>query len=84
MLIIIGSLEYANVGISKTTALVWLVVIVVGYTLICLYTRQKFQLLVAKILTFAFSIVMAVVAVGIAAQVSLVISPRRMGGSEWG
>lgn len=36
--------------------------------MVCLYTKQAFQLKVAKILTIFFSLLMAATAVGMAAQ----------------
>ena len=49
------------------------------YALICLYTSQKTQLDLAKVLTFLFSIVMAVVIVGIVKQIISEIFPDEVG-----
>ena len=68
----VGGLLYADVGIENEIApTVLLGLVVVGFALICKYTKQDFQLKVAKILTVVFALLMAFVAVGVMAQVTL-------------
>ena len=68
ILIIASGLSYVNFIQSTTVLVVLLSVITFGYGLICLYTSQEFQLKVAKLLTVVFSLLMAFVTVGVAAQ----------------
>ena len=60
----LGSAYYISDG-GQITIIVLLILLSVGYGLICLYTSQKTQLDVAKLLTFIFAIIMAVVVAGI-------------------
>ena len=50
---------------GQITIIVLLVLVSVGYGMICIYTSQKTQLDIAKLLTFIFAIVMAIVIAGI-------------------
>ena len=65
-----GGLNY-----SYQLDLVWtmlvLLLVTIGYTLVCLYCTQDTQLNVARWLTFAFTIVMVIVTVGLITQVRL-------------
>ena len=45
-----------------------------AFGVICLYTKQQTQLRVAKLLTFIFAIIMCSVAIGVAEQVSSLIT----------
>lgn len=64
-----GGLSASHFIIENDVVLVVLLsLLTVGYALICLYTSQEFQLKVAKLLTIIFSLLMAWVAVGMAAQ----------------
>ena len=72
ILVIAAALNYAfpqTVDLIATFIVVLLVVVV--FTLLCIYTSQDFQLKVAKMLTLAFSIVMTITTVGLMAQVCL-------------
>lgn len=65
----VSGLAYGNFIITDQTALlVLLLLVTIGYALICLYTSQDFQLKVAKLLTIIFALLMAFVTVGVAAQ----------------
>ena len=68
ILIIASGLSYVNFIESTTVLVVLLSLLTIGYGLICLYTSQEFQLKVAKLLTVIFSLLMAFVTVGVAAQ----------------
>ena len=57
------------------TIIILLTLLSVFYGVVCLYTSQKTQLDVAKILTFAFAILMAIVVVGILKELILDIFP---------
>jgi chitin synthase len=50
--------------------LIILIIIACGYGLICLYTSQDFQLMTAKVLTIAFSLLMSATFIGILIQVA--------------
>lgn len=68
ILIIASGLSYVNFIESTIVLVVLLSLLTVGYGLICLYTSQEFQLKAAKLLTIVFSLLMAFVTVGVAAQ----------------
>jgi len=71
ILVIAAALNYAfpqTVDLIATFIVVLLVVVV--FTLLCIYTSQDFQLKVAKMLTLAFSIVMTITTVGLMAQIA--------------
>ena len=68
ILIIASGLSYVNFIESTTVLVVLLSLLTIGYGLICLYTSQEFQLKAAKLLTVVFSLLMAFVTVGVAAQ----------------
>ena len=68
ILIIASGLSYVGIIESTTVLVVLLTLLTFGYGLICLYTSQEFQLKVAKLLTVFFSLLMAYVTVGVAAQ----------------
>ena len=68
ILIIASGLSYVNFIASTTVLVVLLSLLTFGYGLICLYTSQEFQLKAAKLLTVVFSLLMAFVTVGVAAQ----------------
>ena len=68
ILIIASSMAYVGFVESTLLLVVLLSLVTVGYALICLYTTQEFQLKVAKLLTVIFSLTMAFVTVGLAAQ----------------
>ena len=68
ILIIASGLSYVKLIESTTVLVVLLSLLTVGYGLICLYTSQEFQLKAAKLLTIVFSLLMAFVTVGVAAQ----------------
>lgn len=68
ILIIASGLSYVHIIESATVLVVLLSLLTFGYGLICLYTSQEFQLKAAKLLTVVFSLLMAFVTVGVAAQ----------------
>ncbi len=55
---------------NPEATLIILLIITFGYGLICLYTSQDFQLLVAKVLTLLFSLLMSAAFIGILMQVA--------------
>lgn len=68
----------AGVPIGQITTSVLLSLVVVGYVFVCLYAPPKWQLKVSKILTFSFSVIMCIVAVGLAVQVSNDLKERKV------
>jgi chitin synthase len=62
---------------TYVTFLVIYILTAVGYAAVCLWCSPKVQLKTAKVLTFVFAIIMAVVSVGVAVQIS-----RGTGGDE--
>ena len=77
-MVIVGGMVLAGVPISHITTSVLLILVVVGYVLVCLYTTPKWQLRVSKILTCFFSVIMCIVAVGLAVQVSNDLKERNV------
>lgn len=77
ILIIASGLQGAY-GISNNAVLATIIILIfvsVFYGLVCLYTSQKTQLDLAKLLTFFFVIVMAVVVVGLFKEIIFEIFP---------
>jgi hypothetical protein len=68
MLIILGGVSYST-DLSVSWVAGWLFAIVILYLLICLFMPQKFQLAVARFLTFIFALIMGAVTIGIAAEI---------------
>ncbi|XP_019640572.1 PREDICTED: uncharacterized protein LOC109482332 [Branchiostoma belcheri] len=68
MLLIAGGMSVAY-GVDPVISMVLLVLTSVGFALLCLKTNQNVQLQIAKILTFAFAVVMAAVTVGTATDI---------------
>ncbi|XP_022802804.1 uncharacterized protein LOC111340249 isoform X2 [Stylophora pistillata] len=78
ILVIVGGMVLAGVPIGQITTSVLLSLVVVGYVFVCLYAPPKWQLKVSKILTFSFSVIMCIVAVGLAVQVSNDLKERKV------
>ncbi|XP_023931466.1 uncharacterized protein LOC106150672 [Lingula anatina] len=68
IMIIAGGLNY-SLCVSTTAMTILLLIITMGYAAICLTTSQDTQLMVAKVMTFVFALVMAAVTVGTAVQI---------------
>ena len=77
ILVIVGGLAFSGISANELTALFLLCIVVIAFCLVCLFTTQKFQLKIAKILTFVFAIIMIMVAIGVAVQISKEIKDRR-------
>ena len=70
LLIVAGGLQYAYpYSVNMVVVLMLLVVATVIFTIICLFCTQNTQLKVAKVFTFAFAVIMSIVAVGLVLQV---------------
>ena len=69
---------YSGIGLNEIAIVVLISLIVVGYTSVCLFTSQNFQLKVSKLLTFVFAVIMCVVVVGIAVQISNELKERNV------
>ena len=69
VILIIASGLQASFSFNAIAVIVTLILVAIGYGLICIYAGQQTQLDVAKVLTFFFSVVMAVVVVGILKQI---------------
>eukprot|EP00056_Hartaetosiga_gracilis_P017926 m.8844 g.8844 ORF g.8844 m.8844 type:complete len:1642 (+) comp6238_c0_seq1:253-5178(+) len=69
LLVMIGGFNYV-LDWNETVVEVILSGIALMYVVICMYTKQKTQILVAKWLTVIFAIVMAVVFIGLLAQIA--------------
>ena len=67
---------YSGINLNEITTVVLICLIVVAYALVCLFTSQNFQLKVSKILTFVFAVIMCIVVVGVALQVSRELQER--------
>ena len=68
-----GAYQISDGGVIAT--IVILSLLSIFYGIVCLYTSQKTQIDLAKILTFLFAIVMSVVFVGIFKQIILEVFP---------
>ena len=76
ILVIVGGMLYSGIGLNEITIVVLLTLVVLGYTLVCLFTSPNFQLKVSKLLTFVFAVIMCIVAVGVAVQISNELQER--------
>lgn len=65
VILVIASGLSASFGLNSVAVVVVLVIFAIFYGIVCVYTSQKTQLDTAKFFTFIFSVVMAVVVVGI-------------------
>ena len=61
---------FSGLAVNEITTVVLISLVVVVYTLICLFTSQDFQLKVSKLLTFVFAVIMCIVFIGVAVQIS--------------
>ena len=61
---------YSGVNMNEITLVVLICILVIAYVMVCLFTSQTFQLRVSKILTFVFAVIMCIVFIGVAVQVS--------------
>ncbi|XP_013407366.1 uncharacterized protein LOC106171524 [Lingula anatina] len=68
ILIVAGGLNY-SLCLNFNWMVVLLLLITIAYAMVCLLTTQETQLLVGKILTFVFALIMAAVSVGTAVQI---------------
>ena len=64
-IILILSLGLSSFGLNNIVVTVIIGLVAVGYGIVCMYTSQKVQLDIAKILTFVFAVLMVIVVVGI-------------------
>ena len=77
ILVIVGGMLYSGVGnLDEITIVVLICLVVVGYVLVCLFTSQNFQLKVSKLLTFVFAVIMCIVVIGVAVQISSELKAR--------
>lgn len=67
---------YSGINLNEITTVVLVCLMVVAYTLVCLFTSQNFQLKISKILTFVFAVIMCIVAIGVAVQISKELQER--------
>ena len=67
---------YSGINLNEVTLVVLICLMVVAYTLVCLLTSQNFQLKVSKILTFVFAVIMCIVVIGVALQISSDLQER--------
>ena len=70
ILVIVGGLMFSGLAVNEITTVVLISLVVVVYALICLFTSQDFQLRVSKLLTFVFAVIMCIVFIGVAVQIS--------------
>ncbi|CAL1530473.1 unnamed protein product, partial [Lymnaea stagnalis] len=73
ILVVAGGLEFAW-DFNATAGLILQVIMCVGYAIVCLTTRGDTQLLVAKLYTFVYAVIMCAVAVGTAEQIVIDLS----------
>ena len=84
VILVIASGLSAAFGLNSIAVVIILVIIAVFYGIICVFTSQKTQLDIAKVLTFIFAVVMAVVAVGIIKETveDIINNHHDIGGNE--
>ena len=76
VILIMSSGLSSSFGFNPTAIVVVIALVAVTYGFICIFTSQKTQLDIAKILTFIFAVVMAAVVVGIIQEtVQDILSP---------
>ena len=61
---------FSGLGFNEITTVVFISLVAIVYTLICLFTSQNFQLRVSKLLTFVFAVIMCIVVIGVVVQIS--------------
>ena len=76
ILVIVGGMLYSGVNLNEITIVVLICLIVVAYTVVCLFASQNFQLKVSKLLTFVFAVIMCIVVIGVAVQISNELKER--------
>lgn len=76
ILVIVGGMLFSGLAVNEITIVVLISLVVVVYTLICLFTSQNFQLRVSKLLTFVFAVIMCIVFIGVAVKISNEIKGR--------
>ena len=67
---------FSGINLSEITTVVLLCLMVAAYTLVCLLTPQNVQLKLSKILTFVFAVIMCIVVIGVAVQISKELQER--------
>ena len=78
ILVIVGGMTFSGLAVNEITTVVLVSLVVAVYTLICLFTSQDFQLRVSKLLTFVFAVIMCIVFIGVAVQISKEIKSTDM------
>ena len=78
ILVIVGGINFAGINTSHLTSTIVLCIITAIYAFICLFTPQTIQLKIAKVLTFVFAIIMCVVTIGVASQISNELEVRKI------
>ena len=78
ILVIVGGMLYSGVDLDEIAIVVLICLIVVAYTLVCLFTSQNFQMKVSKLLTFVFAVIMCIVVIGVAVQISNELKKRNV------
>ncbi|XP_020627360.1 uncharacterized protein LOC110064629, partial [Orbicella faveolata] len=70
ILVIVGGMMFSGLAVNEITTVVLISLVIVVYTVICLFTSPDFQLRVSKLLTFVFAVIMCIVFIGVAVQIS--------------
>ena len=76
ILVIVGGMIFSGLAINEITTVVLISLVVVVYVIICLFTSQNIQLKVSKLLTFVFAVIMCIVVIGVAVQISNELKER--------
>ena len=69
---------FSGLAINEITTVVLISLVVVVYVIICLFTSQNIQLKVSKLLTFVFAVIMCIVVIGVAVQISNELKERNV------
>lgn len=69
---------FSGLALNEITTVILLSLIVVAYVFVCLFTSQNVQIKVSKLLTFVFAVIMCIVIIGVAVQISNELKERNV------
>ena len=67
---------FSGLAVNEISTVILISLVVVAYTVVCLFASQHFQLKVSKLLTFVFAVIMCIVFIGVAVQISNELKER--------
>ena len=69
---------FSGLAINEITTVILISLVVAAYIIVCLFTSQNVQLKVSKLLTFVFAVIMCIVVIGVAVQISNELKERNV------